>query len=266
MAFFLSCERPCLVAFATKSFSQNHIYSHNGNMFLLPSSAERVPPLSVLYREEPIWKPMNFDFTVNLVWWILASCCLVSFIEHQVHQQLMHKQNFLSKRDEGFEHVFKSHAIVHHGHYSQTFSDEPVPPGEDKEIRLNVHKAPIKTLPFTILIALISWQWAIVFVVTVCVHHWVWNKIHLEMHKPEGKEFSTWSPYLFLARHHYLHHVHPNKNFNVVFPFADYILGTNVVATPSERLDMHRLGLLPMKTAEVFCLQRAVTKDQISKL
>jgi hypothetical protein len=208
---------------------------------------------------------MNFEFALNLAWWLLASCCLVSFIEHQVHAQLMHKRNFLSNRDKGFERVFKAHAIEHHGHYSAMFSDEPVAPGEDKEIRLNVHKAPIKTLPFTLVIALVSWQWALVFVAMVLVHHWVWNKIHLEMHKPEGRVFSTWGPYLFLARHHYLHHVHPNKNFNVVFPFADYVLGTNAKATASEKLDMHGLGLLPLSGTELRYLQHAVVKVPAGK-
>ena len=53
--------------------------------------------------------------------------------------------------------VFEAHALVHHKHYSKIFSDEPVPPGEDKEIRLTVRRAPIKAIPFAALIALISW-------------------------------------------------------------------------------------------------------------
>lgn len=208
---------------------------------------------------------MEFNLVLSCFGWLLFSCCLVSFIEHQVHAQLMHKKNPLSSRDKGFEKVFKSHAIVHHGHYSQIFTDEPVAPGEDKEIRLTVLKAPIKTLPFTILIAIFSWQCALFFVATVLVHHWIWNKIHLEMHKPEGKGFSNWAPYRFLARHHYLHHVHPNKNFNVVFPFADYILGTNVKASNSERLDMHKLGFLPLTPLQLKELQVKVLNSSIAQ-
>jgi hypothetical protein len=182
-------------------------------------------------------------FILQIVGWFIFSCILVSFIEHQVHSKLMHKKNFLSGHTNAFKRVFEAHAITHHGYYAKIFSDEPVAPGEDKEIRLTVHKAPIKTLPFTLLIALVSWQGAAVFVATVLFHHWAWNKIHLEMHKPEQRTFSNWPIYKFLARYHWLHHKYPDKNFNVVFPFADYILGTSVRANQAELDNMQKIGL-----------------------
>ncbi len=168
---------------------------------------------------------------LELVGWFIFSCVLISFIEHQVHYRLMHRRNFLSKHTASFKRTLESHAVVHHKHYSKVFIDEPVAPGEDKEIRLTVHKAPIKTAPFAALIALISWPGALVFVATVTLHHWIWNKIHLEMHKPEQRGFSGWPIYKFLARYHWLHHKYPDTNFNVVFPLADYVLGTRARAT-----------------------------------
>jgi len=150
----------------------------------------------------------------------------MSFIEHQVHAQLMHRRNYFSDRSPKYKRVFEAHAIKHHGHYSKIFSDEPVPEGEDEEIRLTVHKAPMKSIPAAALIALFSWQGAMIFVAVITFHHWAWNKIHLEMHKPEKRGFSNWPIYKFLAEYHWLHHRYPNKNFNVVFPFADYVLGT----------------------------------------
>src|SRR5262249_52330728 len=110
------------------------------------------------------------------------------------------------------------------------------------EIRLTVRKAPMKALPFAMLIALVSLPGAIIFLSVVTSHHWIWNQIHLEMHKPEGKFFREWPIYKFLARHHYLHHRHQNKNFNVVFPFADYVLRTNARANEADRAEMQRLG------------------------
>ena len=167
---------------------------------------------------------------VELVGWFVVSCVLISFIEHQVHRRLMHRSNFLSRRTAGFRRIFEAHALVHHRHYLKIFSDEPVGVGEDKEIRLTVRKAPLKAIPFAAVIALVSWQGAAVFVAALCFHHWAWNKIHLEMHKPEQKIFSTWPVYKFLARHHWLHHRYQDKNFNVVFPLADYVLGTSARA------------------------------------
>lgn len=178
-------------------------------------------------------------FFLQMAGWFVFSCIVMSFVEHQVHSRLMHKRSI-----ERFKRTFEAHAIVHHGqHYSSTFVDEPVAPGEDKEIRLTVRKAPIKALPVALLIAFVSWPGAVIFVAVVTLHHWVWNKIHLEMHKPEHRGFSKWRAYQFLARYHWLHHRHPNKNFNVVFPLADYIFGTNIRANEAELEEMHELGL-----------------------
>jgi len=180
-------------------------------------------------------------FILQIIGWLIVSCIIMSFIEHTVHSRLMHRRNFLSARDAGFKRVFEAHAIVHHTqHYTaKMFSDEPVAPGEDKEIRLTVRKAPIKALPVAAILALISWQGALCFIAVMTFHHWVWNKIHLEMHKPEKKPFSKWPVYTFLAKYHWLHHRYPDKNFNVVFPFADYVLGTHAKGNELDLKVMH---------------------------
>jgi len=87
-------------------------------------------------------------FALKIAGWFVFSCVLISFIEHQVHRKLMHRRNFLSAHTASFKRVFEAHALVHHQHYSKIFSDEAVAPGEDKEIRLTVRKAPIKAIPF----------------------------------------------------------------------------------------------------------------------
>lgn len=181
-------------------------------------------------------------FIFQIGGWFLFSCVVMSFVEHQVHQQLMHKCSLAR-----FKKTFEAHAITHHKtHYGKVFCDEPVAVGEDQEIRLTVRKAPLKALPVAAFVALFSWQGAIIFIATVTLHHWIWNKIHLEMHKPEQRNFSRWPVYKFLARYHWLHHKYPNKNYNVVFPLADYVLATSAHATVADREQMALLGLLPM--------------------
>lgn len=175
--------------------------------------------------------------------WLVLTCILMSFVEHFIHSRLMHRRNFLSTRTASFRRMFEAHTLVHHRHYSRIFSDDPVPPGEDREIRLTVRKAPIKAIPIAALIALVSWHGAVMFVAVMTFHHWAWNKIHLEMHKPEQRRFSTWPVYKFLARHHCLHHRYPNRNFNVVFPLADYVLGTRVRANEDDLKFMQQAGL-----------------------
>ncbi len=182
-------------------------------------------------------------FVLEMAAWLVFSCILMSFVEHQVHRKLMHRKNFLSERTASFKRIFEAHALVHHKHYSDIFSDEPVARGEDKEIRLTVRKAPIKAIPFAAPIALVSWEGAASFVAVMTFHHWTWNKIHLEMHKPEQRAFSTWPIYRLLARYHCLHHKHGNKNFNVVFPLADYVLGTNVRANEGDLAYLKQCGL-----------------------
>ena len=182
-------------------------------------------------------------FILEILAWLIFGCILMSFIEHQVHRTLMHRKNFLSARTASFKRMFEAHALVHHKHYTERFSDEPVPRGEDKEIRLTVRKAPIKAMPFASLIALASWEGAAIFVAVMTFHHRAWNKIHREMHKPEQRRFSAWPVYRFLARYHCLHPRHMNKNFNVVFPLADYVLGTNARATGGDRECLTQWGL-----------------------
>jgi len=182
-------------------------------------------------------------FILQIVGWFIGSCILMSFIEHQVHTRLMHNRNFLSEHTAAFKHTLTAHAYVHHKDYSRIFSDEPVPRGEDKEIRMNPIKGMIKGIPIAALICLASWQGAIIFLCVVGIHHQIWNMIHLEMHKPEQRFFSNWPAYRFLAEYHCLHHIHPNKNFNVVFPLADYILGSNVKVTAADRQAMKDMGL-----------------------
>ena len=180
---------------------------------------------------------------LHIAGWSIVSCILLSFFEHQVHSRLMHRRSYLSANSASFRRMFEAHALVHHAHYFKIFSDEPVGPGEDTNIRLTVRKAPLKAVPFAALIALVSWQGAAIFVVAMTFHHWAWNKIHLEMHKPEHRVFSKWRVYKFLARYHCLHHRYPHRNFNVVFPLADYILGTRARANEGDLRYMQQWGL-----------------------
>lgn len=169
---------------------------------------------------------------------LIFSILLMGFIEHQFHAKFMHRRNFLSKRSAKYKRVFEAHAIFHHGTYSKVFSDEPVPKGEDEEIQLTVRKAPIKAFPFALLMSLVYWPAGLIFIGVVVYHHWVWNKIHLEMHKPEDKFFSKWPLYKFVWRYHWLHHKYPEKNFNVVFPIFDFVLGTLAKPTAKDLIEM----------------------------
>ncbi len=174
--------------------------------------------------------------------WFAISVVLMSFIEHQVHQHLMHR-NFVSKFIRSLKKVFEHHAYLHHGQYYKVFSDDPLPPGDDRGIRLRIIEGFFEVLPGALIIAIISLKGAIIFEMVVCLHHLIWNHIHLEMHQPVRRFFSDWPIYKFLARHHYMHHKYPGKNFNVILPIADYVMGTHVSASKADLEAMCQTGL-----------------------
>jgi len=49
-------------------------------------------------------------FVFEIGGWVILSCILTSFIEHQVHRKLMHRENFLSAHTASFKRVFEAHA------------------------------------------------------------------------------------------------------------------------------------------------------------
>lgn len=162
----------------------------------------------------------------------------------------MHRKSFLAAQIPALNKVFEHHTVLHHMQYREVFNDEPVGVGKDRGIRLSVKEGFLEAIPVGALISLVSWQGGVIFILVVCIHHYLWGKIHLEMHKPEARWFSRWPVYQFLARHHYLHHRYPTKNFNVVIPIADYILGTRAHPSASDFQHMEEIGISCRKRHE----------------
>ena len=171
---------------------------------------------------------------VSIVCWFVVMVVLMSIIEHQVHCRLMHKKPRLAlfKNLRVLQRIFTSHAVEHHTQYRKHFHDHPLPEGEDRGIRLNVMEGLLESLPLTVPLFFYSVTGAIMFPVVVLIHHTIWNQIHLEMHQPNNRFFANWAAYKMVARHHFLHHRYPDKNFNVAFPIGDWLF--NTVAKPSE--------------------------------
>jgi len=183
--------------------------------------------------------------SVRLVCWFVAMVVLMSIIEHQVHARLMHKAPrwFLSRRFAARRKIFTSHAVEHHRQYREHFHDHALPAGADRGIRLNLVEGLLQAVPVSAGLWCVSAVAAGMFPVVVLIHHLLWNQIHLEMHQPIGRFFSTWPAYRYVARHHFLHHRHPDKNFNVAFPVGDWLFNTVATATESDRRAMEAEGI-----------------------
>lgn len=183
--------------------------------------------------------------SIRIVGWFVAMVVLMSIIEHQVHARLMHKapRSSLLRRFRARRKIFTSHAVEHHRQYREHFHDHPVPAGEDRGIRLNLAEGLLQAVPVSLGLAFLSTIAAVMFPLVVCIHHVLWNQIHLEMHKPTGRFFSSWAAYRYVARHHFLHHRHPDKNFNVAFPVGDWLFRTVAVVSDADRLAMREEGI-----------------------
>ena len=184
---------------------------------------------------------------LQIVAWFVILSVFMSLVEHQVHARLMHRKPrfFLFRNLRARTRMFTSHALEHHRQYREEFHDEPVPHGEDRGIRLNVLEGLVESLPAVLVLAPFTTVGAVVFPIVVCLHHLTWNLVHLEMHKPEGRFFGGWPLFQRLARHHYLHHRYPGKNFNVFLLVGDYVFGTMAKPTEEDWAEMRRQGLAP---------------------
>lgn len=191
--------------------------------------------------------PRDFrvSLAINIVCWFVVLVVLMSIIEHQVHCRLMHKKprHFLWRNLAARRRIFTSHAVEHHSQYRGSFHGDPLPPGEDRGIRLNMFEGVLEALPVSLVLVFFSTTGAIMFPLIVCLHHFLWNQIHLEMHQPTNRPFARWAAFKAVARHHFLHHRYPDKNFNVAFPIGDFICGTIARPTAADWEAMRAEGL-----------------------
>src|SRR4029079_15418204 len=85
----------------------------------------------------------------------------------------------------------------------------------------------VSQLPF----AIISWITNNIFLVSgsflaACLYYAAYEYLHWCMHVPRKRNVERSGIFFRLNGHHLLHHRYMNKNFNVVLPLADLLLGT----------------------------------------
>ena len=67
---------------------------------------------------------------------------------------------------------------------------------------------------------------------TIYVYYLCYEGFHYLMHNPRWPWVENAGWFKFIKKHHQLHHIYMGKNFNVVLPFADLLLGTLVLNDP----------------------------------
>lgn len=194
---------------------------------------------------------------------ILIFGIILSFVEHQIHKRIMHKQKPFKWLDRIFDpkYIFEAHAVRHHSIWYRQFDFEPDPEGRYDNIELRLEdmmKIFLFLIPLNFLFFIISPVAGLIFPVMAFMYQYFQNKIHSQIHLPKQTFFYEWKIFRWLAIHHYIHHQYTNKNYNVVLPVADYILGTKTKPRTKHIRELLRLGYIKPR--------RAVTEVRLQKL
>lgn len=162
-----------------------------------------------------------------------------SFFEWAFHRYWLHRP-WLPKD------VFTAHTLVHHQlcKFDDTFqvTDEEQHEALTFQWWAGLLLIAINTTPWV----LIAWGAAaagihipyaaalITLGVTMFTYYLGYEGFHYLMHKPTFSMIERTPWFRFIERHHRIHHVHMDRNLNVLLPLADLVLGTLVLeAKPS---------------------------------
>ncbi|HEY4516724.1 MAG TPA: fatty acid hydroxylase [Candidatus Paceibacterota bacterium] len=161
-----------------------------------------------------------------------------SIAEWNLHKHLMHT------RRRWFDYPYRKHALVHHVRYKADASYHLLDSCGDTQIPMTWWNGPalvvVGMIPVVPVASLVGhfigdaegWTifWTALF--TFAGYYGVYERLHWCFHAPmdrwiEGRRIFRW-----LNAHHLLHHQYMWKNYNVVFPFADWLFRTLLLRAP----------------------------------
>ena len=192
--------------------------------------------------------PGATGFWTELALSVVFSAVYLSLLEHQLHRCLMHQRRLpetMYRLVPMLDRIFYNHAILHHKTYYRRFDFEADPRGKHLNLRLTRREViPLYVihLPIFLLVGSFSIVGAVTLAACGALQMFTWNLIHPEMHIPSGARFSRCRLFRYLSRHHYLHHQHPTKHFNIVLPLGDLLMGTRTTPNATETRELIRLG------------------------
>jgi hypothetical protein len=163
----------------------------------------------------------------------LGSILYCSFFEWFVHKHFMHSTKWLRE-------PFERHSVLHHGMHRSLRSFYARPTDNPQYMLVEASFFPIMWLLhvpiFLGIDLLIARHTGIGLALGTAFYCLAYEVIHWCEHVPRGRWIERVRPFRFLLEHHRVHHLYPKKNYNVVCPLADYVLGT---------LSLERLGPEP---------------------
>lgn len=144
----------------------------------------------------------------RIVLWSLVAYATTAVFEYVGH--------FLMHRLTGTR-IHRDHAIRHHAQGVNT--------PEVTDIALTTH---LKFGGVLLVLAygLIDVVGAVALTAAFMLHAVLWTRLHRQIHGVEQNWSRRLPGYALIRRHHLFHHVRTDRNYAVLFPFMDRLLGT----------------------------------------
>lgn len=167
-------------------------------------------------------------------WAVVGLLCAVvycSFFEWTLHRYLMHRP--FGK----FRYPYEAHALIHHRVFRADETYHLIDKKDAKTIPMAWWNGPalvaIGSIPFVLLAwGLGEWGLLIGAAVASAAYYGAYEYMHWCMHLPKKRTVERSGIFFRLNGHHLLHHRYMAKNFNVVLPLADLVLGTLLLRSP----------------------------------
>ena len=153
-----------------------------------------------------------------------------SFFEWLLHKYVMHRP--LGK----FEYPFRAHALVHH-HVFRADDSYHLQRDADKEtVPMAWWNGPAMLLGHVPLVLAVRWLTGVPIaagcLIALAAYYATYEYLHWCMHVPRKRNLERSGIFFRLNGHHLLHHRYMHRNFNVVLPVADLLLGTLLRRSP----------------------------------
>lgn len=169
---------------------------------------------------------------------VVVAVLQASFFEWAFHRYWLHRP-WLP------ESCFTSHTLVHHQVCKHDDTFHAVEEEQDESLTFKWWGGPLLVLINVVPWALMAWglgalgvpfpylAFLITFAGTVGLYYAGYEGLHFLMHKPKFPFIVRSRYFRFIERHHRIHHIHMDRNLNVLLPFADLCLGTLVTEMPA---------------------------------
>lgn len=155
---------------------------------------------------------------------LLGLFAYASFFEWTLHKYLMHSLHW--------QYPFHAHALVHHGLFRADHTYHLQHEQHKKKVTFAWWNGPgllLLHLPLLLSLAYL-FGWSVFWggLAALVLYYVLYESLHWCMHIPKNRWVERTKVFRWLNARHYLHHRYAFQNLNVVFPLADWILGSLV--------------------------------------